>query len=330
MSRRFSSLYPWNWWPGSGGDTAHKTEINLEELAGDIDDVLIGLFRSIDLMHAATQNHMFKLKQFIEDIAEENRGPASGIKLSVNCLKDAESSLLQNRNMVLKVFERIKEESQNTKSSIRDQMSQTFNYLEEDDIPEDYSGINDNDESTQQSQIIENLVKRVTDLEKQIDEPKQEFTIVSLRSRVRVQVYNCRDNVKKFVEDLLKQVNEELDVLYITHASEISQTSPLLVICFNTSGLGTVADNAIREISALRSAVLLVFHHKESHALPSQHSDKRLVGDRFSSLYGIFDIACVTGKGVYPHDMNTQAVSKVKQYIEQYNYCIMENETVAK
>ncbi|KAL4237643.1 hypothetical protein ACF0H5_002357 [Mactra antiquata] len=151
-----------------------------------------------------------------------------------------------------------------------------------------------------------------------------------IRSRARVQVYNCRDNVKKFVEDLLKQVNEELDVLYITHASEISLTSPLLVICFNTSRLGTVADNAIREISAPRSAVLLVFHHKESHALPSQHSDKRLVGDKFSSLYGIYDIACVTGKGVYPHDMNTQAVSKVKQYIEQYNYCIMENESVAK
>ncbi|KAL4237701.1 hypothetical protein ACF0H5_002416 [Mactra antiquata] len=140
-----------------------------------------------------------------------------------------------------------------------------------------------------------------------------------IRSRVRVQVYNCEDNMKKFVEDLLKQVNTKLDVLYITHASDISHTLPLLVICVNASRLVADAKNAVREISAPMSAVLLVFYHSESHALPSQPSDIHLVGDKFSSFYGIYHIACVTGKGVYPHDMNTLSISKVKQYIEQYN-----------
>ncbi|KAL4237640.1 hypothetical protein ACF0H5_002354 [Mactra antiquata] len=102
------------------------------------------------------------------------------------------------------------------------------------------------------------------------------------------------------------------------YARDINQNVPLLVICFNSSRLGTDAKNAINNITDPRSAVLLVFYHNESHALPSQHSDKKIVGDKFSSLHGIVDIACVTGKGVYRHDMNSQSISKVKQYIDAY------------
>ncbi|KAL4237639.1 hypothetical protein ACF0H5_002353 [Mactra antiquata] len=330
MSWRISSLNPWNWWPGSGGDTAHKTEINLEELAGDIDDVLIGLFRSIDSMHSTTLNHMFQLKQFNENIAEENRGPASGIKYSVKCLKDAESSLWHNRNMVLKVFERIKEESQNTKSSIRDQMSQTFNYLEEDDIPEDYSGINDNDESTQQSQktenlqqpqIIENLEKRVSDLEKQINEPKQEFTIVS--SDINVQMYHSKDStvVTDVIEQLQKQLIQSEKLLKFTPCAKPESAQPdvpLLIMCLNSSRLGTDALRAIKGISDSKRTALIVVQYKEAHALSSSLSKQILSETEFKTLGGIFDIAYTKDQGLYACEMNTQAITDIISFIKQF------------
>ncbi|KAL4237644.1 hypothetical protein ACF0H5_002358 [Mactra antiquata] len=135
----------------------------------------------------------------------------------------------------------------------------------------------------------------------------------------KIQVYNCSTGQERFVNELIEQFNSK-SFQIVTSVNDINSNRPLLVVCFNTSRLGTDANNAIKDISdqRLKSSVLLVVYHKETHFLPSQPSDKILVGDKFNTMYGIYDFAYITNKGIYPHDMNTQSISKLRQYIYTY------------
>ena len=49
---------------------------------------------------------------------------------------------------------------------------------------------------------------------------------------------------------------------------------------------------------------VLIFHHKDVHALPSQASERVLTGPELRNLGGIFDLAFLSGKGMYVCDMN--------------------------
>lgn len=61
---------------------------------------------------------------------------------------------------------------------------------------------------------------------------------------------------------------------------------------------------------------VLIFHHKDVHALPKQTSSRVLTGPEFKSLGGIFDVAFLAEKGIYPCDMNTNAAVAIEHFIK--------------
>ena len=60
---------------------------------------------------------------------------------------------------------------------------------------------------------------------------------------------------------------------------------------------------------------ILVFHHKDVHALPAQTSDRVLFGPEFYSIGGIFDMAFLADKGIYSCEMNDRNIVKVINFI---------------
>lgn len=67
-----------------------------------------------------------------------------------------------------------------------------------------------------------------------------------------------------------------------------------------------------------KDVALLVFHHKEAHALPSQTSDKILTGADFSGLGSIIDLAFLSQRGIYECDMNNVGIERVASFLLQY------------
>ena len=67
-----------------------------------------------------------------------------------------------------------------------------------------------------------------------------------------------------------------------------------------------------------KDVALLVFHHKEAHALPSQTSDKILTGSDFNHLGTIIDLAFLSQKGIYECEMNTVGIERVVSFLLQY------------
>ena len=63
---------------------------------------------------------------------------------------------------------------------------------------------------------------------------------------------------------------------------------------------------------------LIILHHKDTHALPNQPSERLLTSSssQLKKLGGIFDMAFLSGKGIYPCDMNNRAVSELVNFIK--------------
>ncbi|XP_069125685.1 uncharacterized protein [Argopecten irradians] len=91
--------------------------------------------------------------------------------------------------------------------------------------------------------------------------------------------------------------------------------TPLLVLCIHASRLGTDVHHALQSVKCDRSVALVVLHHKEYHALPSQPSEKLLVGGHYRQLGVIVDIAFLKSKGVYTCDMNDRSLDKLCSFI---------------
>ena len=62
---------------------------------------------------------------------------------------------------------------------------------------------------------------------------------------------------------------------------------------------------------------LLVFHHKDVHALPNQASDRVLTGADMKALGGICDMAFLSGKGIYSCDMNKNNIISLINFINR-------------
>ena len=60
---------------------------------------------------------------------------------------------------------------------------------------------------------------------------------------------------------------------------------------------------------------ILVFHHKDVHALPNQASDRVLTEPEFKELGGIFDIAFLADKGIYACDMNRATAVGIEKFL---------------
>jgi hypothetical protein len=60
---------------------------------------------------------------------------------------------------------------------------------------------------------------------------------------------------------------------------------------------------------------ILIFHHKDVHALPNQASERVLTEPEFKGLGGIFDIGFLSGKGIYACDMNRAASAGIESFL---------------
>lgn len=111
---------------------------------------------------------------------------------------------------------------------------------------------------------------------------------------------------------------EKVDLVRQTYSGGPDVNFPLLVVCVNVSRIGADAKEALKGIPKAKDVALLVFHHKEAHALPSQTSDKILTGADFSGLGSIIDLAFLSQRGIYECDMNNVGIERVASFLLQY------------
>lgn len=111
---------------------------------------------------------------------------------------------------------------------------------------------------------------------------------------------------------------EKVDLVRQAYAGSPDINFPLLVVCVNVSRIGADAKEALKGIPKAKDVALLVFHHKEVHALPSQTSDKILTGADFSGLGSIIDLAFLSGRGIYECELNTVGIERVASFLLQY------------
>ncbi|XP_062579540.1 myosin-2 heavy chain-like [Saccostrea cucullata] len=114
---------------------------------------------------------------------------------------------------------------------------------------------------------------------------------------------------------------EKVDLVRRPFYGSTDLNCPLLAICVNVSRIGTDAKEVLKGIpktSNFKDVALLVFHHKEAHALPSQSSDKILTGTDFNHLGSIIDFAFLSQRGIYECDMNMIGIERISSFLLQY------------
>lgn len=143
---------------------------------------------------------------------------------------------------------------------------------------------------------------------------------------VPIQLYYQRKDDLMFavVEELSVMLNTQMEVKNIQLViercedhSSVKPDKPTLVLCINASRLGTDAGSAIEGVPKSGKTALLIFHHKNMHALPNHPSDRTLTSSEYKPLGGIFDLAFLREKGIYPCNMNNLALSGIESFICQ-------------
>lgn len=62
---------------------------------------------------------------------------------------------------------------------------------------------------------------------------------------------------------------------------------------------------------------LVIFHHKEEHALPKQASVRLLTGQMFMRLGGVLDLAFLQSKGIYNCEMNIKNIKSLVDFLNK-------------
>ncbi|XP_053389408.1 uncharacterized protein LOC123566542 isoform X2 [Mercenaria mercenaria] len=148
----------------------------------------------------------------------------------------------------------------------------------------------------------------------------------TFKSTIQVQIYyQSRGEMMSKVLDELKLLlasntgKERNKVQFIDclDKNDINPDIPLFVLCINASRIGTDVATTLQNLKGceMENTALLIFHHKNEHALPTQTSNQVLAGPGFKALRGIYDLAFLTGKGMYDCEMNTRAVADIIGFI---------------
>ncbi|KAL3874019.1 hypothetical protein ACJMK2_037088 [Sinanodonta woodiana] len=114
--------------------------------------------------------------------------------------------------------------------------------------------------------------------------------------------------------------NLELVMQMCDMPSQISRSLPVIVICLNASRLGTDVSSALQGVPAGPNVAVLIFHHKDLHALPSQSSDRVLTGPEYKHVGAIIDMAYLTTKGMYSCEMNNKALETLIEFIKTHSH----------
>ncbi|XP_056021769.1 uncharacterized protein LOC125652230 isoform X2 [Ostrea edulis] len=127
------------------------------------------------------------------------------------------------------------------------------------------------------------------------------------------------NGLMKHLEDRLAE--ENVDLVRRPYTGKVPFNYPLLAVCVNVSRIAADAKEALRgvtEVGNCKDIALLVFHHKDVHALPSQTSDKILTGTEFSHVGLILDFAFLTNRGIYNCELNTLGIERIVTFLLQY------------
>ncbi|XP_060598657.1 uncharacterized protein LOC132752363 [Ruditapes philippinarum] len=175
---------------------------------------------------------------------------------------------------------------------------------------------------------IEQLRRHVYDLEEEKRKVRERKKIVENKSAVPVQLFYQRkdalmalvvNELSSMLDAQMEKMGMHLDIIRCENISNIQPDKPILVLCINSSNLGTDATSAIDGVEKSERTALLIFHHKNIHALPNQPTDRMLTSSEFKQLGCIVDLAFLTGKGIYTCDMNNVALSYIEGFLQR-NY----------
>lgn len=117
----------------------------------------------------------------------------------------------------------------------------------------------------------------------------------------------------------LETMNVNIQKEPCLHPQDHHDDVPLIVLCVNASRLGTDVTQALSNVAYNSSVAVAILHHKEFHALPSQASEKLLIGQDYKKLGLIVDIAFLTTKGMYPCEMNNRSIERLCQFISAFS-----------
>ncbi|XP_021353031.1 trichohyalin-like [Mizuhopecten yessoensis] len=180
------------------------------------------------------------------------------------------------------------------------------------------------DKQQLESEKKSNLHK-IQDLENNIKQAEEHIRLAK-QKKVRVSLYSGNHTT-------LMEASAELNKMLCFHWEALgilatvepcldpkahTGTTPLIILCINASRLGTDVSNATQNIHCDQSVAVVILHHKELHALPSQPSEKLLVGAQYRQLGAIVDIAFLKTKGLYACDMNEKALDKLTAFISNF------------
>ncbi|XP_033752469.1 WEB family protein At4g27595, chloroplastic-like [Pecten maximus] len=173
-------------------------------------------------------------------------------------------------------------------------------------------------EMTRKTRQIQQLEDEVASLKHQLHMVKQKKVSVSLYCGSQATLTEASDELKRMLGFHWEALGIEATVDQCLDPRTHPASTPLIVLCINASRLGTDVSNALQHINCEPSVAVVILHHKEMHALPSQPSDKLLVGAQYRQIGAIVDIAFLKAKGMYACDMNERALDKLTNFIGSF------------
>ncbi|XP_060594928.1 myosin heavy chain, cardiac muscle isoform-like [Ruditapes philippinarum] len=237
-------------------------------------------------------------KNMTEDFRKQKEAHA----IEISNFKDMENTL--------------KEKHQRTESNLRKRLDQEESIKQSRDI--EIKQLN-----AGKLKLIDDLKRRTAEYEN----VRRELEAIKSRKIIQVQLY-CQSGVGLLssVEDELKCVlkskfdveeSVDMDIIDCAKPSDIISDIPLLILCIQASRLGTAVTTTVQGLNLTQKMAVLIFHHKDIHALPSQASDRVLTQPELRNLGGIFDLAFLSGKGMYECDMNRVNFISLTNFIKR-------------
>lgn len=179
---------------------------------------------------------------------------------------------------------------------------------------------------TNQDEEIAKLVQTIDTLENERDQLRRQIKVLksSQKQSIEVQLYAPgTTNFKNIVMALRDDLNAHLEkdgmsvkLIECNRSTDVQSNIPTLVVCVNASRLEADVAACLQGLKLSPNITILVFHHKDEHALPSQTSDKVLSIDTVRSVGSIIDMAFLSDRGLYHCTMNTEAVQNIANLLQ--------------
>ncbi|KAL5013841.1 hypothetical protein ScPMuIL_008111 [Solemya velum] len=154
--------------------------------------------------------------------------------------------------------------------------------------------------------------------EKKLEKQKRKKAIVKMYFAMKSSIIDkIVPEVNWQLQSIADQDGMQLNLEQVSAPQKVETSTPLLVFCVNATRLGTDVDNSLQYVTNKEKTMVIILHHKDAHALPSQPSDKLLIGPAYQTLAGITDMAFTSTKGLYSCEMNSRGIKTIARFIVQ-------------